>query len=246
MMLRPEGWTDIDGLGAGFTTRSGGVSSGDYDSMNLGLSTQDDPENVRINRHKAAESLGFTGDDLAIAGQVHGSEVMHVTEPGLYPGIDGLVTDSSGILLAMSAADCAAVLMVDPVSRVIGACHAGWRGCVGGVVESTIAGMQKLGAQTAELRAWISPCIGRASFEVGEEVAEQFPESVVHRRPDWPRPHVDLAEAIRLRLVAAGCDPLTVTASGRCTMQEPDLFFSYRAEKGRTGRMMGLIGWAPA
>lgn len=179
---------------------------------------------------------------MAIPGQIHGSDVLHVTKPGLFPGFDGVVTDKPGILLCISAADCAAVLLTDADAGVIGACHAGWRGAVGGVIRRTVAAMNELGAGTDRMLAWISPCISAERFEVGEEVASEFSRERVVRRPDWPRPHVDLAGFIGDRLLAAGLAGERIEMSNRCTHAEPEAFFSYRATGGHTGRMMGLIG----
>lgn len=232
----------IEGLAATFTTRAGGVSLSPYGSLNLGLGTADARESVLENRRRVAEHLGFGPEALAVAGQVHGSEVETVAAGGLYPGRDGLVTDRPGVLLAIVAADCAAVLMADAHARILGACHAGWRGAVGGVVENTLSAMALLGADPGRVVAWVSPCIGWRAFQVGSEVAERFDPGDVHLVPGDDRPHVDLAGAIVRRLLRAGLDPSRVAADGRCTASLPGHFFSHRAQQGVTGRMMGLIG----
>jgi YfiH family protein len=228
-------------ISAGFSTREGGVSAGPYAALNLGLSTADDPANVAQNRGIMAARFGRTNLDLAIAGQVHGSDVLEVHSPGLYSGYDGLVTGTPGLLLSISAADCAAILLADPEARVVGACHAGWRGHVGGVAKNTIDAMLRMGAERGRILAYVSPCISVAHFEVGEEVAEQFDDSFVLRRPEWPRPHVDLSSSIRHLLVKEGLSQAHVEVSGACTFAEPEHFFSHRAQNGITGRMMGMI-----
>ena len=224
-----------------FTTRSGGVSDAPYASMNLGLSTADSKERVAQNRQLAAGLLGLTSDHLAIAGQVHGADVLVVDKPGLYPGYDGLVTTQKNLILSISAADCASVLIADTASNVIGACHAGWRGHVEGVVDHTIAEMIKLGAAAASLVAYISPCISVANFEVGEEVVAHFSDEFVVRKAEWPRPHIDLSRSIEAGLIRRGIGPENIERSHNCTFGEPERFFSHRAQKGITGRMMGLI-----
>ncbi|NNF03931.1 MAG: peptidoglycan editing factor PgeF [Rhodothermales bacterium] len=244
ILIRPRLFQNVEPVRAGFTTRSGGVSTGAFASLNMGLSTGDDPEAVRLNRRRAAQLLGFSASDMAIPGQIHGSEVLHVTEPGLYAGFDGVVTASRGILLGISAADCAAVLLADAEAGVVGACHAGWRGALGGVVEKTVGAMNELGGAPRRILAWISPCISAEHFEVGEEVASQFDAEFVVRRSPWPRPHVDLAGFIRSRLIGAGLASDGIETSGRCTVAESDVFFSHRANRGHTGRMMGLVGLA--
>ena len=224
-----------------FTTRSGGVSDAPYSSMNLGLSTADSKEHVAENRQRAAGYLGLTSDHLAIAGQVHGAEVLVVDKPGLYPGYDGLVTTQQNLVLSISAADCASVLIADTSSSVIGACHAGWRGHVEGVVDNTIAEMIRQGAVASSLVAFISPCISVNHFEVGEEVVAHFSDDFVLRKAEWPRPHIDLSRSIEAGLIRCGIRPENIERSPDCTFGEPDRFFSHRAQKGITGRMMGMI-----
>jgi YfiH family protein len=238
----PAVLADVPGLVAAFTTRSVGVSIAPFDELNLGIGTHDARDHVLENRRRVTAALGFAASDLAVAGQIHGSEVETVSAPGLYPGRDGLVTTSPGVLLAIVAADCAAVLLVDPTARVIGACHAGWRGAVGGILENTVVAMVRLGADPARLRAWISPCIGWQAFQVSLEVAERFHPDDVRWIPSDERPHVDLSASIVRRLNALGLTPDRVSADGRCTASTPELFFSHRAQNGTTGRMMGLVG----
>ena len=240
--LRPAFAEAFPELITGFSLRHGGVSLPPFATLNLGLSTGDRPEHVRENRRRLAEAAGFDVERLALAGQVHGAKVRVVAAPGLYPGYDGLVTTATDLVLGITAADCAAVLLYDPERHVLGACHAGWRGVVGGIVAATIAAMQELGAQPAALHVYVSPCIGPAHFEVGEEVAAWFEPEVVLRRPEWPRPHVDLKQAIVRRLVLDGVPKTQIEVAPHDTAASTADFFSYRAEGGRTGRMLGFIG----
>ncbi len=233
---------DLPGIVAGFSTRSGGVSRAPYASLNLGLSTDDAEAHVAENRRRLFEAAGFGPDRLAIAGQVHGVEVRAVNRPGLYPGIDGMVTRTPGLLLCISAADCAAVLLADADAGVVGACHAGWRGAAGGIVPRTVDALEALGAAAGRLHAYISPCISRTHFEVGPEVAARFDPAFVDHRPGAPRPYVDLKAAIAAQLEEAGIDPGSIDVSPHCTYARTDIFFSHRAEMGVTGRMMGFIG----
>ncbi len=206
------------------------------------MSTEDEPGQIRENRRRAAERLGFEDTRMAFAGQVHGNKVKCVSEGGLFAGYDGLVSNQENILLCISAADCAAVLLVDEQQGIVGACHAGWRGCVGGLLEETVDQMFSLGAKPSQIQSSIGPCISVESFEVGEDVAAQFPDKHVRRRSDWPRPHVDLSGAIVDRLIVCGLAPTRIEKSDRCTVLEKEVFFSHRAEHGVTGRMMGMIG----
>lgn len=241
MLLRPERLNQLPGIRAGFSTRSGGVSAPPFGSLNLGLSVSDDPEAVRENRRRFFRALGFAPEQAAIAGQVHGSDVETVERGGLYPGRDALVTRVPGVLLCITAADCAAVLFADAEAGVVGACHAGWRGAVADVTTRTLDAMVALGADPARIEAYVSPCISAAAFEVGPEVAAQFDAAFVRAR-DGANPLVDLKAALVARLEAAGVPASQIEASPYCTATEGDRFFSHRAEQGRTGRMMGVIG----
>ncbi len=153
----------------GFFGREGGVSQGSYASLNCGISGADDPVCVGENRARAAAALGT----MTLLGlkQVHGARVIAVTEPwppGGGPAADAMVTDQAGLALGIITADCAPVLFADATRKVVGAAHAGWRGAVAGVLESTIAAMRNLGA--GEIAAVIGPCIHQESYEVGEDV----------------------------------------------------------------------------
>ncbi|MDZ4698106.1 MAG: laccase domain-containing protein, partial [Rhodothermales bacterium] len=132
--VKPAIFDSIAGVVAGFSTRLGGVSVSPFDSLNLGLSTNDTREAVLENRRRLFGAVGFEAGQLAITGQVHGAEVAVVETPGLYPGFDGLVTTTPRLLLCLSAADCASVLFARADGGMVGACHAGWRGAAGGIV----------------------------------------------------------------------------------------------------------------
>jgi hypothetical protein len=240
-LLHPSVFAEVPGLVAACTTRQGGVSAPPFDALNLGWSVGDAPEAVAENRRRVGEAVGVPPRRWATADQVHGASVATVEAPGPQPATDGLVTDVPGLLLAIGVADCAPVLLADADAGVIGACHAGWRGTVGGVVPNTVAAMQDLGARPGRMRAYVGPCIGPESFEVGPEVAAQFDDAFVLHPPGAEKPHVDLKAAIRAQLTAAGLPEASVEASPHDTMAEADRFFSYRAANGRTGRMLGVI-----
>ncbi len=225
---------------AGFTTRHGGRSTGPFASLNLGLSTGDDPKDVASNRRTVFEAAGLDAEMLAVAGQVHGVQVETVDKPGLYAGRDALVTTTTNLILAITAADCAVVLLADVNASVVAAVHSGWRGTAGAITSLVISEMQKLGASVAALRAYVSPCFTVNNFEVGEEVAAQFDDRYVVRRADWPRPHVDLQAAIVDQIHDAGVARNQLETAHECTFEHPD-YYSYRASGGTTGRMMGFI-----
>jgi len=224
----------------GFTTRHGGLSEAEFASLNLGLSTGDAEVKVRANRDRVFARLDKEGRDLAVAGQIHGTHVAVVGGPGLYAGTDSLVTVAPGQVLAITVADCAAVLMADERAGVVAACHAGWRGAVGRICTATLDCMLGLGAHPGDVRIYVSPCIGAEWFEVGDEVAERFERRHVIRRASWPRPHVDLKQAIVDEVISRGVAPEAVEVSPESTYDSPH-YYSYRSSGGRTGRMMGFI-----
>jgi len=219
-ILRPT--LDADPrLVAGFTTRAFSPAT----------------EGVDAARARLVEMLGLP---VASVGQVHGNDVAIVREPGHVPAHDGLVTDVSGLVLSVLAADCALVLLADAEAGVVGACHSGWRGTVAGIVGVTVGRMTELGARAEHVRAYLAPCISAEAFEVGEEVAAQFPAASVVRKPEWPRPHVDLHADLVRQLAEAGVTEIEV--SDACTVSDPQTFYSYRAEGGTPGRMLGFVG----
>ncbi|WP_412069509.1 peptidoglycan editing factor PgeF [Rubrivirga sp. IMCC43871] len=219
-ILRPSLAADPR-LVAGFTTRDFSPAEAGQDAA----------------RARLAE---VTGLPVASAGQVHGKAVAVVDGPGHVPAHDGLVTATPGLVLSVVAADCALVLLADAEAGVVGACHSGWRGTVAGVLGETIAAMAALGAAPARMRAYLGPCISTEAFEVGEEVAAAFRDAVVARRPEWPRPHVDLKAELGRQLASAGVGD--IETAGGCTVRDGDRFFSYRAENGTPGRMLGFVG----
>lgn len=228
------------GVTAGFSRRHGGTSDGEFHSLNVGLSTGDHPSAVQRNRDLLFASMNLDPSRVAIAGQVHGAAVRYVETPGVYPGLDALVTDVPDLVLAITAADCAVILLAEMDRGIVGAIHSGWRGTVSGIALETVNEMTRRGADTRRMSAYVSPCISAERFEVGEEVAEQFPGRFVVRRDDWQRPHIDLRGYISSQLISTGISPSRVEVSDECTFEKLD-YFSYRAASGMTGRMMGFI-----
>lgn len=207
--------------------------------LNLGLNTEEKESIVAENRKLLLSKIGVSENRIAFAEQVHKTDVEYVTKGGTYTETDGFVTDKPGMALAIQVADCAAVLFGDEKNRVIGAAHAGWRGAVGGIIPKTIHKMEQLGTEIKEINAFISPCISLKNFEVGEEVASQFPNQFV----DWDnykKPHVDLKNFIRHQMMQMGMLSSNIELNNSCTINE-DQFYSYRRQKEKSGRMMGII-----
>lgn len=230
----------------GFFTRRGGLSVGPYASLNCSLGSQDDRDTVLRNRARVAHSLGINPATLLGLRQVHGAQVVTVTQPWpISQGepADAMVTRQPGLALGIVTADCAPVLFADPSANVVGAAHAGWRGAVLGVLEATIAAMTQLGAATDRIVAAVGPCIAQVSYEVGldlrDAVRARAPADAMFfvpgNRPD--RWQFDLAGYCAARLRAAGVGQ--VVATGVDTLADEDRFFSHRR---RTLRKAGPIG----
>jgi hypothetical protein len=217
---------DLPGARVRFTTRAGGVSQGPYASLNLGRWTDDDPAAVTENRRRAAEDR-----PVAFARQVHGAAVLRVDGPtGDIREADGVATAQPGVAALVLTADCLPVALAG--DGVVAMLHAGWRGLADGVLEEGVRAVRELGA-TAPLHAAIGPAAGACCYEVGDDVAVRFPAWAHHGR------RIDLKAVAAHRLRAAGVDD--VLDVGRCTMCEPDVFFSHRAAGGVTGRQGGLV-----
>jgi YfiH family protein len=175
-MIQAKALAELDGVQHRFFTRRGGVSAGLYSSLNCGYGSGDQPDNVRENRRRAAAAFDLADRALLTVQQIHSTDVLAVAEQRWTstgaPKADALVTDRPGVVLGVLAADCAPVLLADGAAGVIGAAHAGWKGALAGVVDATIAAMERLGAKR-DLRAR-RPCIGRDSYEVGPEFPAPF------------------------------------------------------------------------
>jgi hypothetical protein len=235
------------GVRHGFFGRPGGVSSGPYAALNVGLRSGDLRARVLENRRRAAAALGAPLERLCVARQVHGRDCLRLDaplEPTAPPEADALVTTRPDLLLGVTSADCAPVLLADPLAGVVGAAHAGWRGALAGVLEATVRAMVAAGAEPARIVAAVGPCIGRRSYEVGPELRARFlevdPESGAFftDRAGSDRPHLDLEGYCLARLARAGI--ARVQAVGRDTCAEPETFFSYRRTTLAGGGAFGL------
>jgi YfiH family protein len=240
------------GVVAAFSGRAGGSGQPPYDSLNLDLHVGDEVRAVLRNRRRVATVLGLAGMPWAAVHQVHGNRVVRVTGAALGAGppeakprladADGMVTTEPGIVLVVLTADCVPLLLADPVNRVVGAVHAGWRGLAAGAVEAGVAAMAAAGADPASTVALVGPAIGGCCYQVGPEVADalaaRYP--VARSTTRGGQLAVETALAARQALERAGLDPAHVTVAGECTHHLPERYFSYRRD-GRTGRQAGLI-----
>jgi polyphenol oxidase len=247
-MLQAATLADLDRIGHGFFTRSGGVSRGDFASLNCGYSGGDDPVPVERNRALALQRLGAAPASLCTVRQVHGAAVIlaRAAEAGRPSRrADALVTDRPGLTLGVLSADCAPVLLADRAGGVIGAAHAGWRGALAGVVEATVQAMVSLGARPERIRAAVGPCIARASYEVGPDlhrpVVAEDPESAVLFLPvpGSDRLLFDLEAYVLRRLARAGVTNRHALAEDTCA--DEARFFSARRTRRRGGERFGLM-----
>ncbi|MBI4183364.1 MAG: peptidoglycan editing factor PgeF [Proteobacteria bacterium] len=239
------------GVDHGFFGRDGGVSEGVYASLNCGIGSKDVAERVAENRRRAAAALGLGPEALATGYQRHTTLVATVDEPwpaGQRPTVDGLVTARRGLGLGILTADCAPVLFADARAGVVGAAHAGWRGAKAGVIEAVIAAMEGLGASRPRIVAAVGPCIGRESYEVGEEFEAEFlAEETTNADFFRPGAHADkrlfdLAGYALRRLERAGI--ADAAAARRDTLADPG-YFSYRRARREGapdfGRLISLV-----
>jgi len=224
----------IPGLRHAFFTRDGGVSGGIYASLNGGIGSNDDPAHVAENRRRMAEQLGVAPEHFLSVHQTHSPNVVVATGPwqgAARPLADAIVTRAEGLAIGATAADCGPILLVDPAARVIGAAHAGWKGALSGILESTIAAMEKLGAERTGIVAAIGPLIRQHSYEVGDEFVERFIEADAENALFFiaaardGHAMFDLAGFIRARLENAGV--LMIDDTGIDTYSD-ERFFSYR------------------
>jgi YfiH family protein len=223
-----------DGIRHGFFTRQGGVSKGMYGSLNCGFGSRDDAESVRQNRALVAETLGVPPERLLTLYQIHSATAVIVDKPwnGEAAEADALVTRTPGLAIGALTADCAPILLCDPQARVIAAAHAGWRGALSGIAETTIATMEELGAKRERVVAVIGPSISQRAYEVGADYVDRFlaeePASEAFFMTDESsgEPHFDLSGYVAERLSRAGVG--SVSDLGLCTYCDETRLFSYR------------------
>lgn len=222
-----------DSITHGFFGRQGGVSKQQYESLNIGQGSADSPANITRNRAIVANSLGTTEPNLLSLSQIHSTTVLIVDGPfnGHPSKADGLVTQTAGLAISALSADCGPVLFCDHKARIIGACHAGWRGALAGVTTETIKAMESLGAARENIHAVLGPCISQNSYEVGHDYRDSFvAENETYDRffklgPN-AKPQFDLKRFILARLRKDGLTQ--IEALPDCTYAQPSEYFSYR------------------
>lgn len=241
---------DLPGISHGFFTRSGGVSSGVYASLNGGLGSSDDPAAVAENRRRMAARLGVGASHLVAPFQIHSAEAEIIRAPiAERLRCDALATAAPGVALSVTGADCGVILLADSEARVIGAAHAGWKGALTGVIEATVAAMEALGARRDSIAAALGPTIAKESYEVGPEFVDRFlSASDDHSSffaPSARDGHAmfDLPGFIAMRARRAGIERFEDLRLD--TYANPERFFSYRRsvhkEEPDYGRQVAAI-----
>ncbi|MDA8124197.1 MAG: peptidoglycan editing factor PgeF [Deltaproteobacteria bacterium] len=236
----------------GFCTRRGGVSEGPFASLNTGEQVGDRAKDVRRNLSAIGEAFAIPEGRLVLMQQVHGDRIEVIDDNGCpadpVPECDGLVTDCPGVALAVKTADCVPILFADPVRRAIGVAHAGWRGTALGIAGKLARLFQeRYSSRLEDLLVAIGPAIGPCCYQVDGPVREAFaarPEASRLLRPcpeQAGRWRLDLPLANRLELTALGIPTENISLAGQCTACRTDLFFSHRAEQGRTGRQISFL-----
>lgn len=234
MLMSSDVLSAIPGVRHAFFTREGGVSKGIYAGLNGGIGSRDVPAHVMENRRRMAERMGVSPENFLSVHQIHSPDVVVATGPwdgAARPKADAIVTSTPKLAIGATAADCGPVLFVDPVARVIGAAHAGWKGALTGVLEATVDAMEKLGGARAQIVAAMGPMIRQPSYEVGAEFVERFlgadADYAMFFLPAQRAGHAmfDLAGFIRMRLEKAGV--LLIDDLGADTYAD-ERFFSYR------------------
>ena len=246
--------SDIIGAKHAFTTRFGGVSTGDFSTLNLGSNRGDDPEAVHENYRRVCALFGVGENDACVTNQVHKTDVRIVTAADKHTCLgptpyeaDGIITASIGLPIFCFIADCVPVLLWDAKNRAAGAVHCGWRSAVGDILMHALAGMCELGAEIPDIRAAIGPSIGACCFETDDDVPDAVTEwlggeteGLFVRRPDG-KTMVDLRLANARRLCQLGVPVQNIDLSDECTYCSHDKYWSHRYTKGRRGSQAAVI-----
>ncbi len=240
----------------GFSTRTGGVSTGIFESLNLGSGRGESLENIEKNWVIFGRAVGLDTSRFVCGPQVHGGEVRiarredahSVWQSATWPGVDGYVTDIPGLPLVIFTADCAPLLLQDPEAGVIGAAHCGWRGTAADIMASVVEKMTLLGARPENIRAVVGPGIRQCCFQTGPEVPEALgrmlggdTEGLFIPDGEPGKYRVDLPGTVVRRLMQLGLAPEYVGQTGQCTMCHPEQFWSHRSMGNARGSQANSI-----
>ena len=246
-----------EGMIHGFSTRFGGVSEGHFSSMNLSLSRGDEEAAVRENYERIGKAIGFLPERLVFSDQIHASTIHKVTRSDMGKGYispkllgnDGLVTNEKGIPLVTFYADCVPIFFYDPIKKVIGMAHSGWRGTVARIGANMVQTMKEnYGSKEEDILVVIAPSICQDCYEISEDVAKEFQKEFVefeeksYLRDDHNgKYHLDLWKVNESLLLEAGIKKENLAVTDICTCCNPELLFSHRASQGKRGNLAGFM-----
>ncbi|WP_026906037.1 peptidoglycan editing factor PgeF [Paucisalibacillus globulus] len=257
-LLYIKKWMNIDSnLKVGFTSRNGGTSKGYFSTNNFGLHVSDSYDNAIENRNKLAKILHISLEQWVSGEQVHHNSI-HIVEStdvgrgarsveSSLKGIDGLITRETAILCTAFFADCVPLFFFDPVTKYIGIAHAGWKGTVGRIAEEMTNKFLELGCNKNDVLVTIGPCISCEYYEVDEYVKNRIPQELADRvLTSVSDGHylLDLKQLNVEILVQSGIFRSNIDITNYCTFRDENLFFSHRRDNGKTGRMLGFIGYS--
>jgi len=239
-----------------FTTRIGGVSTGECESLNLGFKRKDCRENIIENYKRVCGALDINMENMVLSDQVHDKKIKTVDESDRGKGIiknsdikgfDGLITNKKNVALITFYADCVPVYIFDPGKTAIGLAHSGWKGTLKEIAREMVEKMcAEYGSRPCDMKAVIGPSIGKCCFEVGDEVAEAFLAEIPwsksfickHNREKWK---IDLKAVVKKTLMNSGVLEENMEVSSICTKCSKDTFFSYRGDEGKTGSLAAIM-----
>jgi len=248
---------NIQSVTAAVSTRAGGVSLPPYHELNLAYHVGDAPGRVTENRRRFCRALGVDMNSLVVGQQVHGDRIAVVDssqagygahgQENAIPDTDGMITTSRSVALAVLTADCVPVLIVNPVGKAVGIAHAGWRGALSLIAAKAVLKMQDtFGTEPSDCLVALGASIGSCCYTVGEDIISRF-RHTFGPEPCIAKNRLDLRRAVEIQLIDAGVEKHNISfvetghAESFCTACNLDLFYSHRAEGGRTGRMMSVI-----
>lgn len=239
-----------------FSSREGGVSTGYFSSMNLGIKTEDSKENILANYKYFTEAVGIPMESVVIGNLSHDANVWvarredagcGLLKPFNYEKIDALITNERNLAITITCADCVPVYFLDPVNKAVGIAHSGWRGTAKEISARTIERMTEMyGSKPEEMLAGIGPCIGMCCYEVSSDVIEAFKDfdyldDAWYFEKEDGKYDIDLSRIIFGTLAYSGIPAENISISGICTCCNSDVLFSHRASKGKRGTMAGMI-----
>jgi polyphenol oxidase len=237
-VIFPKIFSGISKIRSGISTKISEESDDEF-GMNLSFNVGDDPERVQRNRKIFFTQAGILENDLAIPLQCHSNIVRKVNKPGEYKECDALITNVSRVALAVTVADCVPILFFDPVKKVIGAVHAGWKGTVNSIAKRAVEKMiVEYKTDPAQMLVYIGPSAGVCCYEIGKEVAIKFGNKVV---PYEKKTFLDLKQENMAQLLQVGVIASNVEVSKFCTICENRLFHSFRRDGKKSGRMLAII-----